>query len=474
MLAKPRVQHLPKWAVVTTACCLVVLMSATAARAQAPAAAKTFAEIRDLPGPNGTVVNLAQQYNTVYKKSGNILRGMRTAGKAQNPDEEKLWDDYYKFRIAEMTWKENLDSLPKKREEFKKDFRVCVINEQGIIELYTRLNNQLLQMLPVLIANGAYPPVTRVNWTLMLGDLNERESQGFGATASPAIPNPSALLPLMTLFADAKLPDEIRAAALVGILRQFNNPSKSQKKDDLKKTIEALRGIVNLQADAKVKNRPGIIWLRRQSCVALGSLAWKSEEVQVEVHTPAVVTDVHELVRDPVADLNTRCMAAHTLGSLRSRLYPKNFVRPVAHSMADLLVAIAKVNPDRKLSAPELTFMLTCVQTALTGADQNRGLAPLAEIEKDSIDLVKALQDKVNEALKIFTTPNVQQEQLADAINSMGQALEKLVPSGTAPSGTTSPMPPAASVPAITPPPATAGAKVGIPKRATGTVGMKE
>lgn len=470
MLAKPKVQQLLKRAIFFAAMFMVAWVSAQVARTQPADGEKKFVEIKDLPDGNGGTWNLPNRNNKEFKKRLFEIQDWRNKGKCPTAEDERFWDDYYKFRIAEFTWRENLDSLPKKRDDFKKNLRQCYNNEARVLDLHIRLNNQLLQTLPLLITNGAYSPIARVNWTLMLGDLNEKEISSGG---SSAIPHPGALAPLTNLFSDAKLPDEIRATAMVGIQRQIQNPSKDQKKDDLKKTIDALRGVVNLQADATVKNRPGIVWLRRQGCMALGNLALsKSDDVRSAANNLTVVTDVHELARDQAADLNTRCRAAYTLGTLQSRDYPKNFVRTAIQSIADLAVAISKSGDTS--SAPELVFYLTCLQTALQGAEVNRGIVPLADIEKDSQDLVKALLAKIDAALKILSAPNVSEEQISAALDELRQEVEKLVPPGAGPGPTNTPTPPAAVAPQTTAPPATGASRVGPPNRSTGTVGVKE
>jgi hypothetical protein len=171
------------------------------------------------------------------------------------------------------------------------------------------------------------------------------------------------------------------------------------------------------------------------------------------------------------------------LGTLQSRDYPPNFVRTGTRSIADLTVAISK--PDdkssRKLTTPELAFMLSCVQTALQGAEVNRGIVPVADIEKDGQDLLKAFVGQVDAALKVINSPNVPDEQLDSAVNTLGQEVAKLVPAGASPATppaaatpASPPTPPAAAAPDGSSAPKAAGPRTTTTNRPTGTVGVKE
>jgi hypothetical protein len=118
--------------------------------------------------------------------------------------------------------------------------------------------------------------------------------------------------------------------------------------------------------------------------------------------------------------------------------------------------------------------MLSCVQTALQGAEAYRGITPVTEIEKDAQDLVKGLLAQIDAALKIVNSPNVPEEQLDNAINTLGQEVAKLVPSGASPTPPPPATPPAAAAPASPSGPATASPRTTPPSQQTGTVGVKE
>ena len=84
----------------------------------------------------------------------------------------------------------------------------------GIGPVYDHLNTLTLEYMKKLIA-GRYHPAVQANAMLMIGELNAVEQ---GPTTLPS-PLPAALEVLVAAVGNAKLPEDIRAVAMVGIRR---------------------------------------------------------------------------------------------------------------------------------------------------------------------------------------------------------------------------------------------------------------
>lgn len=146
---------------------------------------------------------------------------VRNAQRTGQVSDEAAFKKYYQAVIADFTVAEKWDDLAAKRALLKKDLRTY--GNQSVKQAHEVCTEVLFGTLSKTVGDSAYHPGARVNWALILGDLNSVEAPLQGAGA--AVPLPQALPVLLDLVNDPAQHDAVRAAALVGTLRHAESGS---------------------------------------------------------------------------------------------------------------------------------------------------------------------------------------------------------------------------------------------------------
>jgi len=257
------------------------------------------------------------------------------AGKAADETETKLFDDHFKFVIAEMTLKSNFNKLAAKRDSLKqKDLAPLGRAPTPSFDLHSRLTGFLVTQLPRFIADTGYHPAVRVNWTLILGDLNSTEP---GLNGKGDVPLADALPKLQELYVDENQHTAVRLAALVGITRHV----KSNASADARKKLAQAMTTILANKKPKESSQESHDFLRRRTLDALRAIL----EVAPDAADPAIATALANLIADADLRLHYRCEAAAALGALESRNIKKEDVPQMARTLAALAVKITKPEP---------------------------------------------------------------------------------------------------------------------------------
>ena len=116
---------------------------------------------------------------------------------------------YLDYFLPRWSLVRNITSLPDYRHQLRNNFQKA----KGRA-VHNHLNALVLAFMSKLAA-GNFHPAVRVNAMLMIGELNDVESVG----GTAAVPMAEALNVLIGAVESDKVPDAVRAAAMVGILR---------------------------------------------------------------------------------------------------------------------------------------------------------------------------------------------------------------------------------------------------------------
>ena len=264
------------------------------------------------------------------------INAIERAGKAATAEEEKLISDHFRYRIAELTWKENIPALPGKRKDVKKD--LGTLGRAPASDLHVRFNKMLLDEMQKVAADKRYPRAVRVNAVLMIGELDQREPSGLNA----GVPLPDAEPILSGILKDESMHDVLRIEALVGLMRHAKAGMQASANDELLK-----QAIVFLEAKEppKGKDPVGHFWLRMLACDTIKILAEKGPEA----NQPNVVAAVEAYVVEKGAELWVRCRAAETFGHIEAKSLQAT-ANVDAKILASLVVEISKTH-DRLLEA---------------------------------------------------------------------------------------------------------------------------
>lgn len=260
------------------------------------------------------------------------------AGKASTAEEEKHFTDFFRYRIAEMTWKESITSLPTKRKDLKNYLGQA--GKGAAPDLHVRLNKWILEELQKVAKDERYPRAIRLNCVLMISDLDQREARVGGP---PQLPLAEAEPVLFGIFKDEAQHDALRTVAMLGLMRHAEANLTGDQRSEL---VGAMTKLLKTQEPAKGKSAVGHQWMRMLGCHLLSTLAGKG----AEANQPEVVDAFQALIREKGAELWLRCHATGEMGYLQSKAFPQEKVLPLSQQLADLVVEVAQTN-DRLMAA---------------------------------------------------------------------------------------------------------------------------
>jgi hypothetical protein len=226
------------------------------------------------------------------------------------PGDQPLFDDYFQqFFLARWTWVKNIAASSSKKEKvpglpaWRKDLRSSHLGKKSeAAAVHDHLNDLVLKFMNQLAADSEFHPAVRVNAMLMIGELNSVEQVG----VTPAVPLPEALKVLLAVVESNKLPDGVRAAAMVGILRHAD--PKVLDEDGRKLLTAAMLRLV-AEDPPTGPAAPGREWILTQAVETLGLLKSVGEDA-------AVYKAMLKTVAEAKLRLCTRSIAADSLGRL--------------------------------------------------------------------------------------------------------------------------------------------------------------
>ncbi len=282
--------------------------------------------------PDGTEVAFTEP-KAAKSKIPPILRN----GKIATAEEEKHFTDFFRYRIAEMTWKESITSLPTKRKDLKNYLGQA--GKGAAPDLHVRLNKWILDECQKVAKDERYPRAVRLNCVLMIGELDQREAR-VGVTA---IPLTEAEPVLFGIFKDEAQHDALRIEALLGLMRHAEANLTGDQRSEL---VGAMTKLLKTQEPAKGKSAAGHQWMRMLGCHLLSTLAGKG----AEANQPEVVDAFQALISEKGSELWLRCHATGEMGYLQSKAFPQEKVLPLSQQLADLVVEVAQTN-DRLMAA---------------------------------------------------------------------------------------------------------------------------
>jgi hypothetical protein len=213
----------------------------------------------------------------------------------------------FEFRVLTQTTPEDLEQLPKRRFDLFKLYILTCKNSEN----HKQLIDLTLAMMQQIVTNN-FHPIVRYNAMIIIGELNEQEA--FRVGANPLLPEPyaAALNFMVDRIDDAKTPDPVRVAALIGILRHLewepfrakDNPIPAGTRGTL---ITSLVRLAELKTPPAGRTAAGHEWLRRRAIEALGLAS-------VTTALPNVVDTFEKILKDSGEPLHLRCAAALALG----------------------------------------------------------------------------------------------------------------------------------------------------------------
>jgi hypothetical protein len=153
------------------------------------------------------------------------------------------------------------------------------------------------------LAAGNYHPAVRVNAILAIGELSASEQTAGGAAA---VPLPAALKVLVSAVQSAKLPDAVRAAAMVGILRHAEAGIADEGD---RKSLTAVMLRLTAADSSGGSGASGHEWIVAQAIQTLGLLKSVGEDA-------AVYNAILKTLGDAKFHFCTRRIAAESLGRL--------------------------------------------------------------------------------------------------------------------------------------------------------------
>lgn len=341
-----------------------------------------------------------------------VMSMITNDGKFNTPDDQKVFDEYYRWRVAEMTWIENLAELPKKRDKFKRQ-DLSLSSKAPDLLTHSTLNAMLLNAAANIARSDIYHPVVRHNCMMLVAVLDEREPGT--VSGPPPIPLPAALPVLMDTLSDAKQLECVRVAALFGIVRH----TELEVAPDARKKLLPL--LVSLAGSKQQGGAAGQVWMRSRAAQALGNMSAKWPEA----NQPTTAAALHQLIGDEQASLSARCEASHSIGTLERSVFNGN-ATTIGNSIGRLAVDVAKKAPvaeTGRLGNDALTYAFLRLLDGLKGTESGRGLLPAAT-EASAKAFMQELIRRVDELASVSSDSKLQDPVRIERLGSMGDRLQ--------------------------------------------------
>lgn len=282
--------------------------------------------------------NATRRRGEAEKMIRDVLLG--TVPLSQASEQFRFFFEQVVFAEMTQTDEASLQELPKRRERFLANYlQRKDVRQEPHDELLQITRRAMLG-----IATGNYHPAVRLNAILILGELNAEEPVLTGSQKRPPRPLPAALGDLVRLYRDANLPDSLRAAAMVGILRHASLDGQRREDERMELAIryaiiDDMLKLIDQKEPPQVVLKPGAPpgqrsieghqWMRRRAIEILGALRDGGADDNVTKKLLTIINDKSE-------PLLTRCTAAEAFGQL-------NFLKPKEVDVAQAGQQIARL-----------------------------------------------------------------------------------------------------------------------------------
>jgi hypothetical protein len=329
------------------------------------------------------------------------LNPLSLKGKFDAGEEDGMVEYYEHFLFP--TWTDPRSaSLPELRKKLR--LQLILAGRAPSQDVHDRLNAVTLEYMNAKLANDSdIHPAVRVNAMLMIGELNAVESP----PAHVPQPLPEALPVLLKNINDPKQLDEVKAAAMVGVMRHatLGISDPDHQKQVVASMLKVLKTPVTPGQAAD-----GQAWIQGQAAHVLGRLGTAGEG-------GAVATALAAVAGDTKAPSKARCSAAEALGQLNYSGGGGD-AGSLLSALGQLALDDVKFE-DSSLLLKRLQARLKCVHGGL------RGVLPiLAAANRQTGD---ALNETVEKLLKLKVTGDAPDATVTDAIKSGRNELEQLL-----------------------------------------------
>lgn len=370
--------------------CLAILASTTCGQGGGPGPADDEAD----PVRNYEQLSVDTSQKSKQSEIGRMLREGIPGGQAQQD-----FDDFFeKYALARWTVQKDIPKLLDYRKELRNHFRLAKNRQSS-----EHLNSLVLAFLTKL-AEGNYHPAVRMNAILAIGDLNGVEPSAGDA----AVPLPAALGTLIGAVNSENLPDYLRAAAMVGILRHAE--AKINDAEARRTLTAAMLQVLSTDIPAGPTG-PGRQWILGQAIETLGLLGSPGEN-------STVAKALFKVLANKNLSYSTRTIAADALGHMKftdaAGLNAAAAATAVARFAADACVEEQRLSKETGLPVSRRR-MKQRIEAAATAAT---ALKPLASADQ------KAAFAELEKNLKDGSAQFDAQGDHDSAVQGLGQKLE--------------------------------------------------
>ncbi len=271
-----------------------------AAKAAAPAPAKAAAPPKPRFGPPYRELPIDPDLAKQRVEIARILRaGQLTA------DQQQTFTTYYqRYALARWTRLDHFDKLPQCRKDLRNELLMSGKPSRGNNSVHDRLIGMALPFMQN-VARMNFPPASRFNAMLALGELNQREAAGLN---KPPVPLPQALPILLDTLDDPNQLDAVKLAALIGI-RRHCAIGVGDAQLLANRIVPALTKIVNTKDPQPPLSPQGQAWMRALAAETLATLGSIGDQ-------GTVANSLRDLLGENKSPDFLRYTAAKSLGKL--------------------------------------------------------------------------------------------------------------------------------------------------------------
>lgn len=271
------------------------------------------------------------------KKVRSVARGALKAGKANSNEEQAAVEQLFQYDVRSLTWSENVAKLADLRAVLKK--QLIDLGKAPLGDLHDELNQLALSTCHDAATDDRYPMAVRFNCLLMIGELDAKEGSG---VPKVVVPLPEANKVLLDVVADAKQPEVLRLAAMLGLRRHVlaGLPAEAQNV-----VAESLMTIIGKPLDPE-NDSIVTLWLRLRAIETMHQLAKKG----LKTDQQSVAAALSQMIADAQIPNRIRCEAAGELSGIEVGYFaPKKVVHDV-QALANLVIAMSAANPFTKIA----------------------------------------------------------------------------------------------------------------------------
>jgi hypothetical protein len=399
-------------------------------------------EVTELVGLDDKVIDFANLKTN--SRLVNVLAGRQLAiinsGKTNVPADAADFDKYHLMKLAELTWPGG-DPIEEKREDWKRRYLNGQFGNPPKVEWHDRLNALLVKNLPALIADEQISLQSRLNYVILLGQLDKIE---FKLNEQPAVPLPEATPLLLAVLNNAALPETLRVAAWTGLARQ----AELQLSPQVRQTVVAETAkFVAAKKPLEGFSTDGHHWCRKSALQALTGLAKFGNDVS----RPETAKALNDIIADAAEPLFLRRDAALALGHLDPASLNGSAVKPpeLMKSLAGLTLEVMRAGSASapaavlQLSKAEdvfpppteeskglfghgVAYHLNCIAIALGGRG-GKGLKAVPGLDAATAKQWKELYDHIDPLINTFTSPSTSAQKMTADLAVKKDAIEKFV-----------------------------------------------